>query len=120
MRLTATRPTDEIRRAAASNGSMAEPPPARVLFERVPRRFARRVVAIEPGDELPFVAADWRDAIVLVQGGPLELGCQAGGWRRFDAGAVLCLDGLALRVLRNPGPAAIRVVAVSRRAGAPP
>ena len=96
---------------------MAEPPPARVLFERVPRRFARRVVAIEPGDELPFVAADWRDAIVLVQGGPLELGCHAGGWRRFDAGAVLCLDGLALRVLRNPGPAAIRVVAVSRRAG---
>jgi hypothetical protein len=99
---------------------MAEPPPARVLFEHVPRRFERRVLALEPGVELPFVAADWHDAIVLVQGGPLELGCQAGGWRRFEAGAVLCLDGLALRVLRNPGPAAIRVVAVSRRGGAPP
>lgn len=99
---------------------MAEPPPARVLFEDVSRRFARRVVTIEPGVELPFVVADWHDAIVLVQGGSLELGCQAGGWRRFEAGAVLCLEGLELRVLRNPGPAAIRVVAVSRRGGGPP
>jgi hypothetical protein len=99
---------------------MAEPPPARVLFDRVPQRFERRVLAIEPGVEVPFVAADWRDAIVLVQGGALELDCQAGGCRRFEAGAVLCLDGLALRLLRNPGPAAIRVVAVSRRAEAPP
>ena len=99
---------------------MAEPPPARVLFDRVPRRFERRVVAIEPGGEVPFVAAEWRDAIVLVQGGPLELDCQAGGRRRFEAGAVICLDGLPLRVLRNPGAAAIRVVAVSRRDGRPP
>ena len=99
---------------------MAEPPPARVLFEHVTHRFERRVVTLEPGVELPFVAAEWRDAIVLVQGGALELGCRAGGWRRFDAGAVLCLDGLGLRVLRNPGPAAIRVVAVSRRDGPAP
>jgi len=74
-----------------------------------------REVAVAPGGDRPYDAAEWRDAIVLVQGGPLELDCEAGGCRRFEAGAVLCLDGLALRLLRNPGPAAIRVVAVSRR-----
>jgi hypothetical protein len=96
---------------------MAAEPPARRLFDRVPPRFARRSVEIGPGAELPFCADDWRDAIVVVQGGALELGCTAGGWRRFERDAVLCLAGLELRVLRNPGPDPIRVVAVSRRAG---
>ena len=96
---------------------MAEPPPARVLFDASRDGSSAACSRSHPARSVPFDPADWRDAIVLVQGGPLALGCQAGGWRRFEAGAVLCLDGLALRVLRNPGPAAIRVVAVSRRRG---
>jgi hypothetical protein len=62
---------------------------------------------------LAFDQADWRDAIVVVERGALELECRGGSRRRFVRGDLLWLDGLPLRALHNPGraPAVLTVVA---------
>lgn len=48
--------------------------------------------------------------------GRLDLECHNGGIRSFPTGAVICLDGLPLRALRNRGADPTVLVAVSRRA----
>jgi len=81
----------------------------------LPDAFERRTVHLDPGIELAFDAADWHDAVVLVESGELELRCTRGGRRRFPAGSVLALEGLSLRALRNPGIRTVELVSVSRR-----
>lgn len=80
----------------------------------VPSSFERRVVEIGPGRSRTFDAADWRDALVVVERGRLDLECTAGGRRSFGTGSVLCLVGLPLRALHNPDSAPTVLVAVSR------
>ena len=76
--------------------------------------FEVRVVTVDPGSARPYREADWRDALVLVRSGEIELE-GLGGWRRaFASGAVLCLDGLQLRRLRNRGEEPVFLVAVAR------
>jgi quercetin dioxygenase-like cupin family protein len=77
--------------------------------------FRAKVVAIAPGAELPFVEADWRDALVVVEVGEVELECREGSRRRFATGDVLWMTGLGLRALRNLGEATAVLVAVSRQ-----
>lgn len=50
----------------------------------------------------PYKAEEWRDALVIVQRGVLELETVNGVRRRFGLGSVLFLEGLRLRTLRNP------------------
>lgn len=80
--------------------------------------FRTRLITLAPGCSHAFVAAEWADAMVVVEGGELDLECVEGGHRRFGPGAVLCLAGLALRALRNPGGDPLVLVVVSRRRGA--
>lgn len=77
--------------------------------------FRRRVVTIGPQQTLPFDERDWRDAIVVVERGDVDLCCVRGGRRRFARGAILVLQGLALRSLHNPGVEDVVLVALSRR-----
>jgi hypothetical protein len=49
-----------------------------------------------------------------VEQGEVELECRSGGSVRFMQGDVLWLTGLPLRALRNPGPDAAVLVAISR------
>ncbi|HWM11864.1 MAG TPA: hypothetical protein VNO82_21070 [Solirubrobacteraceae bacterium] len=77
--------------------------------------FDVRVVELPPGGERASRAAEWRDALVLVDRGEVELDCLGGSRRRFGRGAVLWLGGLPLRALRNPGAEPAVLVAVSRR-----
>lgn len=84
-----------------------------------PPSFRRRRVTVDEGRPHVFHAAEWRDELVVVEHGRLHLECHNGGFRRFDEGAVVCLDGLALRALHNPGPGPTVLVAVSRRSGRP-
>ena len=65
--------------------------------------FDVRMVALAPGGERPYDAAEWRDALVLVEQGCIELLGAAGGRRTFERGALLWLDGVPLRALANPG-----------------
>lgn len=76
--------------------------------------FRRREVVIPAGDGLPYVDADWADAIVVVASGEVDLCCSRGGSRRFGRGSVLFFVGLGLVALRNPGPDVTVLVAHSR------
>ena len=79
-----------------------------------PPAFDARAVVLAPGEARPYEAAEWEGALVVVEQGEIELRC-AGGDRRLGPGAVLWLDGLGLRALRNPGAEPTLLVAVSRR-----
>jgi len=65
--------------------------------------FRRRDVVIPVGGRLPYVDADWADALVVVERGEVDLCCSLGGVRRFGPGSVLFLVGLGLVSLHNPG-----------------
>jgi quercetin dioxygenase-like cupin family protein len=81
----------------------------------MPAVFDVRVVEVAPGGERVSHEAEWRGALVLVDRGEIELDCLGGSRRRFARGAVLSLEALPLRALRNPGAEPAVLVAVSRR-----
>ncbi|HEV8297734.1 MAG TPA: hypothetical protein VGQ20_10560 [Acidimicrobiales bacterium] len=91
---------------------------ARGYFARpLPPAFQRRVVTIDPGGERRYVHAEWRDAIVLVERGTVELEGVSGRRFRFGRGAILCLVDVPLRALHNVGPEPVALVAIARRRG---
>ena len=77
--------------------------------------FVRRTIVVEAGTARLADEREWRDAVVVVDRGEIELECAAGGRRRFTAGAVLWLTGIDLRVLHNRGAEPAVLVAVARR-----
>jgi hypothetical protein len=85
------------------------------LGRPLPAGFELRVLALPPGDERAYDETEWRDALVVVERGEIELEGFAGGVTRVAAGDVLWLFGLPLRSLRNRGREDAVVVAVSRR-----
>jgi hypothetical protein len=70
---------------------------------------------VAPGAVRPYDDSEWRDALVLVERGTIELECRAGGCRAFHEGELLWLSGLPLRALHNRGTEPAVLVAVSRR-----
>jgi hypothetical protein len=80
----------------------------------VRRRFVVRHLTIAAGTELAVKAADWRDSIVVVERGPLEVECLDGVRTTFTTGAMLCLDGLPIGMLCNRGPDPVQLFALSR------
>ena len=85
------------------------------LGRRLPPSFQLRVVAVAPGSERAYVEAEWRDALVVVERGEIEVECLGGARRWFRCGDVLWLTGLPLRALHNSGHEPAVLVAVSRR-----
>jgi hypothetical protein len=80
-----------------------------------PPGFEFRAVGVEVGVERLYNEAEWRDALVVVTRGEIELECVGGESCRFGRGSVLCLVGLPLRALRSHGSEPALLVAVSRR-----
>jgi hypothetical protein len=78
-------------------------------------RFRIRRIVVAPGAERPYDESEWKDSLVVVESGKLELECTGGSSRRFGRGDVLWLIGLPLCVLRNAGAVPTVLVAVSRR-----
>src|SRR5262249_56696375 len=76
--------------------------------------FFRRVVELEPGQELSGGLGAWRDAVVFLTGGGVEVRGGEGGRRRFTRGAVLCLTP-RVRPLPNNGAEPSRLIAMSPR-----
>lgn len=72
-------------------------------------------VALPPGGARSYDAAEWRDALVLVASGTLELESARGERQRFATGATLWLARLSLRALHNPASEAMLLIAISRR-----
>jgi hypothetical protein len=87
----------------------------RFLGSGVPAGFDVRRIVLAPGAERRFDEAEWRDAIVVVESGRIELECRSGSRCGFRRGDVLWLVGLPLRALRNSGRTRTVLVAVSRR-----
>jgi hypothetical protein len=85
------------------------------LGRGLPSPFVLWMVTLGPGHTLPYDEADWRDAVVVVEAGEIDLVCLGGGRQRFVPGDVLRLSGLPLRNLRNPWPEPAVLVAVARR-----
>lgn len=78
--------------------------------------FVRSVVTLAPGRVLAYDEAAWRDAIVFVTAGEIELECLSGFVQGFCCGDILCLAHLPLRAVRNASPVEARLLAISRRA----
>jgi hypothetical protein len=101
----------------AGDGSGRDPgaPALSFLGRRLPPAFGVRVVTVGPGESLDYDPADWRDALVVVERGELRLTSPDGAGCTVRAGDVLCLAGLALRMVRNPGREPAVLTAVARR-----
>lgn len=89
--------------------------PLTLLGRRLPPWATVAVVVIEPGERRSFDAADWRDALVVVEVGEVALEGGSGRRCRFETGSVLWLDDLPLAALCNEGGTTAVLVAVSRR-----
>ncbi len=76
--------------------------------------FERRVIDLAPDQTLRFDRSTWRDAVVFLTAGEIELVCDSGQRRHFASGAILCLTP-TLRALRATGTAPVRLIAISRR-----
>jgi hypothetical protein len=77
--------------------------------------FDVRVVVLPGGGRLAFDERQWRDCLVEVERGEVEL--RFGGERKLvcTAGTVLSFVGLPIRALHNPRHECSTLVAVSRR-----
>lgn len=80
-----------------------------------PPGFVLRVVTMEPRQTLPLEPWRWRDALVSVERGCVELTSRTGICLRFGRGDLLCLDRLPVASLRNPGDENTLLVALSRK-----
>jgi hypothetical protein len=69
---------------------------------------------VGPGESLPYDAADWRDALVLVRRGEISLRMSCGRSWYFQTGDVLWLAGLPIASLHNRGRRPAVLVAASR------
>ncbi len=84
------------------------------LGRPIPDGFELRTVTLAPSEAVEYVEADWKDALVVVERGQIDLECLAGGRRRFRPGDVLWLVGLRLRALHNPSDEPALLVSVRR------
>lgn len=78
--------------------------------------FVTCTVSLEPGRVVAYEPAAWRDALVFITAGEIELECLSGATQLFRRGAILCLQRLPLRVLRNSGAVDARIVTLRRLA----
>jgi quercetin dioxygenase-like cupin family protein len=82
----------------------------------VPPGFECRAVSVEPGGDRIYHDPEWRDALVLVARGEIELEWRDGRRCRLASGETFWLAGLPLRRIHNDGPETARLVAISRSA----
>lgn len=78
-------------------------------------RFRRRTLRIEPGHSRPYLAPEWRDCLVVIESGEVDLEAVSGVRHTCRRGDVLWLAGLDLRCLANRGEQAVVITTVSRR-----
>lgn len=82
---------------------------------KTPPGFEYRAVTVEPGGDRIYHRGEWRDALVLITSGEIELECLDGSRKRLAQGDVFWLVGLPLRRIHNRGPEPARLLTVRRR-----
>ena len=84
-----------------------------------PPGFEIRAVEVEAGGHRIYHADEWRDSLVALARGEIELECVSGERRCFGCGDMFWLANLPLRALHNPGDGPALLLAVSRRVELP-
>jgi hypothetical protein len=79
--------------------------------------FSRRMVSVAPGGARAYDAEEWRDALVVVESGEIDLEGLTGSRARFRRGDILWLVGLPLRGLSNRGTGPAVMAAYTREDG---
>jgi quercetin dioxygenase-like cupin family protein len=79
-----------------------------------PPGFELRAVEVEPGGHRIYHVAEWRDSLVALARGEIELECVDGERRSLERGDIFWLADLPLRALHNPGDRPALLLAVSR------
>jgi catechol 2,3-dioxygenase-like lactoylglutathione lyase family enzyme/quercetin dioxygenase-like cupin family protein len=100
--------------------SLDDREPLLFLGKRLSPSFKLWVLSVAPGCERAYNEAEWRDEIVVVEQGRIELQCSNGSRQAFGRGDLLWLLGPPLRALHNPGEEPSLLVAISRRTPARP
>jgi hypothetical protein len=77
--------------------------------------FELRAVPVPAGSARSYDADEWRDALVLVERGAIELESLGGTRHHFERGDLLWLMDLPLRALHNQGSEPAVLLAVARR-----
>jgi hypothetical protein len=77
--------------------------------------FLRRTLRLEPGACRPYRAAEWRDCLVVIESGEVELEAISGVRHTCRGGDILWLAGLPLRCIRNHGDTQAVLTTVRRR-----
>lgn len=96
------------------NGPEHEPPLS-FLDRRSSAAFEISQLIILPGSQAEFGAGAWQGSLVVVEQGEIEVEGMHGTHRCFGAGAVVCLEGIAIRALRNRGSVVTVLSKVTRR-----
>jgi hypothetical protein len=85
------------------------------LLARTPTEtFAIRLLVLAPGTERVFDEHEWRDSLVEIECGQVELELRGGDRQLFESGDVLWLAGLPIVALHNRGRDRAMLVAASR------
>jgi hypothetical protein len=85
------------------------------LGRPLPAAFELLVITLAPGRVRAFEPAEWRDGIVVVERGAVELQASGGDRARFGRGAVMSLAGLPPCELHNDGRDTAVLTVVRRR-----
>ena len=75
----------------------------------------KRIVELAAGTTLRYQPSEWRDTILFVLAGEVDIECVDGERRCFKRGAALVLSPLPIRTIRNPATRPTRLLAISRR-----
>ena len=75
----------------------------------------KRVVELAAETTLRYEPSEWRDTIVFVLAGEVEIECAEGERRCFKRGATLVFSPLPIRMIRNPATQLTRLLAINRR-----
>jgi hypothetical protein len=81
--------------------------------------FSSWTVSVAPGGARAYDAEEWRDALVVVEAGEIDVEGLAGSRARFCRGDILWLVGLPLRGLSNRGTGPALMTAYTREDGGP-
>lgn len=87
-----------------------------LLRRPVPSGFRVQEILIPPLVRRAYHEREWRDSLVVVERGSIELETMSGARLRLGSGAILYLMGLPLRELHNRGSVPAVLAVISRRA----
>jgi hypothetical protein len=94
---------------------MTDPEEPLTISGRIWPSFLARTITLPPGLSVSYDESEWRDALVIVESGGLDLdGADGRSWH-FRCGDVLWLVGLPVLALRNSGDEPVVLKAISRQ-----